>query len=86
MAYSFILLNNRFVSLRIIMNDGGLAAIIKEELGFIKVFLVTSQQVKFGEGHFRNLVSWYDTCLSRIRANLLANDIGIADGNVEEFS
>ena len=86
MAYSFILLNNRFVSLRIIMNDGGLATIVQQELGLVEVFLVACDQVEFGECHLCNLMTRDDAGLSGVRTNFFTYDVGIADGDVEELT
>ena len=68
------------------MRDGGLAAIVEEELGLVEIFLVAGDEVELGECHLGNLVTGYHTGLSRVRANLTADTVGIADGDVEELA
>ena len=68
------------------MRDGGLAAIVEEELGLVEIFLVASNKIQFGKCHLGNLVTRYHTGLSWVRANLTADTVGITDGDVEELT
>ena len=74
------------MSLRIVVGNGGLATIVKEELGLVKVFLVASHEVKLCQCHLCNLVSGNDTSLSWVRAYLLTYDIGITDSDIQELT
>ena len=45
MAYSLVLLHDRLVSLRILVGAGGIATLVEEELGLLKIFGLTRHQV-----------------------------------------
>ena len=86
MTYGLILLNNGLMSLRVVVHNCGLATIVEEELGLVEVFLIASNQIEFGKSHLCYLMTGHYTRLTRIRTNLLAYDIGIADSDIEELS
>ena len=85
MSHGFILFDDGFVGLRVFVNDSGLATIVKEKLGLVEIFLITSHKVEFGKCHLCYLMSWDYTSLSWVRTNLAADTVGISDGNIEEF-
>ncbi len=84
--HGFVLLHDGLVGLRILVFDGRLAAVVEEELGFVEVLPLARHEVKLRQSHLGNLVAGHDQCLSRTGAHLLANEVGIADGNVEELA
>ena len=86
MSYGLILFDDGLMSLRIVVGNGGLATIVKEELGLVKVFFVASHEVELCQSHLCNLVSWNDTGLSWVRAYLLTYDIGITDSDIQELT
>ena len=86
MPHGLVLLNHGFVSLRVVVHDGGLTPVVEEELGLVEVFLVAGDEIQFGECHLGNLMAGHHTRLSGIRSDLLAYHIGVADGDVEELA
>ena len=86
MSDGLVLFDDGLVSLRILMHDGGLAAIVEEELCLVEVFLVASDEIELGKSHLGNLVTRHHTSLSGIGSHLAADTVGIADGDVEELT
>lgn len=86
MTYSLVLLQNRFVALRIFLFDRCLATIVEEELCLIEIFLVACSEIELAECHFGNLMSRYHASLSWVRTNLANHAVGIADSDVEELA
>ena len=85
MTPGFRLFHHGFVALRIEVLATSLTTIVEQELGLVEVFLLTSDDIQFGQGHLGNLVTWYDAGLSFLRANLSHYTVGIALGDVEEL-
>ena len=86
MAHGLVLLNDGLVALRVLLLDGGLAAVVEQELGEVEIALLTGGQVEARHGHLGYLVTGHDAHLSGIGAHLPAGHIGIAAGDVEEFA
>ena len=68
------------------MYDGGLSAIVQEELGLIEILLLAGGQIEPCQCHLGNLVSGHHTGLPRVRSHLADDTVGIALGNVEELA
>ena len=85
-TYGLVLFDDGLVSLRVVVCDGRLAAIVEQELGKVKIALLSCGQVKTGHSHLSNLMAWYDTHLPWIRSNLLTCHVGITAGDVEELT
>ena len=85
MAYGLVLFDDGLVGLRIVVNDGGLTAVVEEELCLVEIFLVARHEIQFGECHLCNLMSGNHASLPRVRTHLAADAVGIADGDVEEL-
>ena len=86
MSYGFVLLDDGLMSLRIVMYDGGLTTVIEEELSFVEIFLFASNKIQFGKCHLCDLMPRNHTSLTRVRADLTADTVGITDGDVEELT
>ena len=86
MAHGLVLLDDGQVALRVRGLDGGLAAVVEEELGLVEVFLLARGQVELAQGHFRNLVAGHHARLPRARANLFHDAVGISYGNVQKLA
>ena len=86
MTYSLVLLQNRFVALRVFLFDGCLSTIVKEELSLVEIFLVACSEIEFAESHFGNLMSRYHASLSWVRTYLANHAVGITNGNVKELA
>ena len=86
MTYSLVLVDNRFVCLAVVVDDGCLSAIVQEEFCFIQIFLVSCSKIKFCECHFRNLVSGHHASLPLFWSHFTAYAIGILDGDVEKLT
>ena len=86
MTYSLVLLQNRFVALRVFLFDRCLATIVEEELCLFEIFLVACSEIELAECHFGNLMSRYHASLSWVRTNLANHAVGIADSDVEELA
>ena len=84
MTHGFVLFDDGFVCLAIVVYDGRLATIVKQELCLVQVFLVARHCIKLGKGHLWDLMPWHHTRLSLLGTNLTAHTVGIAYGNVEE--
>ena len=80
-----VLLDDGLMSLRVVVNDSGLSTIVEQELRFVEVLLLACYQIELGQCHLSNLMTGHHTGLSRIRAYLAADAVGIAAGNVEEL-
>ena len=85
MSPRLFLLENRFVALGINIVDSSLSTHIEEELGLIKVFLLTGEHIESGQRHLGNLMTRNHTSLSRVRSNLTNHTVGIAFGDVQEL-
>ena len=70
MSHGLVLLHHWLMGLRVVVGDGGLAAIVQEEAGLIQIYLMTRHHAG----------------LSLSRSHLAAHHIGIAHGNVEELA
>ena len=86
MTYSLVLLQNRFVALRVFLFDRCLATIVEEELSLFEIFLVACSKIELAECHFGNLMSRYHASLSWVRTYLANHAVGIADSDVEELA
>ena len=86
MTNSFILFHHRLVTLGILLLHLRLSTIVKQELRFFQIFLVTCCQIESCQGHLGNLVARNYTRLTGIRSYLLANQVGKPDGNIQEFT
>ena len=86
MAYSLILLQNRLVSLAVLVTTLGITALVEEELGHIQILLLSGHGVQLGQCHLCNLMSGYADHLIRTVANLTAHAVSILDCNVQEIA
>ena len=86
MSHCLVLLQYRFVALRVFCLNLGLAMIVEEELSLVQVFLVASGEIEFAESHLCYLVSRYHASLTSLWTHLLDHAVGVADGDVEELA
>ena len=84
MPYRLILFCDGSVSLAVFVFASGVPALIEEELCLIDVLLVTSDQVKFRQRHFCNLMSRYGNSLSRFVSYFAAYTVGVFDGYIQK--
>ena len=85
-AHGLVLLGHGLVALRVLLLDGGLAAVVEQELGEVEVALLAGGQVEAGHRHLGYLVTRHDAHLAWVGPYLLAGHVGIAAGNVEELA
>ena len=84
MTYGLVLLQHRFVALRIFGFDGGVATLVEEELGLIQIFFLACGQIKLGKSHLGNLMAWNHTCLTWLVAHFLHHAVSELARDVEQ--
>ena len=85
-TYGLVLFDDGLVSLRIVVCDGRLATIVEQELGKVKIALLSCGQIESCHCHLCNLMAWHHAHLTRIWPNLLTSHVGITAGDVEELA
>jgi chromate transporter len=66
---SLILLQNRFICLIVFFFIFSISAFIQQEFSQINIFLLSGHHIKFSKRHFCNLMSRYNSNLSRFFSN-----------------
>ena len=63
-----------------------LPPVVEEELGLVKIFPVSGNQIKLAKCHLCNLMPWNPYHLTFTFSYLTAHAVGIADCQVEEIT
>ena len=86
MSYSLILLENRLVSLAVLVCTCCVATFVKEELGLVEVLLLSCNKVKLSKSHLSDLVARYAYYLVCAVTDLAAYAVSVSDGDVKEVA
>ena len=87
MTYGLVLLHYGNVGLPVSLGAFlSAAAHVNEELGLVKIFLVSGEDVEFCKGHLGYLVAGNPYLLAFTGAYLAADAVGIGDGYVKEVA
>ena len=85
-SYSLILLENRLVSLAVLVCTGSVSTLVKEELGLVEILLLACNEVELCKSHLCDLVTRNAYNLSVALADLAAYAVSVLDGDVKEIA
>ena len=85
MSPCLCLFGDGLVALRVDVMDGGLAAVVEEELGLVEIAAVAGEHIESRQRHLGYLMSGHHAGLSGVGAHFLYHALSIALGDVEEL-